>query len=204
MYLQLQPSEQDTRYRGWLQNEGHPEECPCIDCCCLREGWHFWNKKLDGAALADRDGVPVRGRDGWVLPPGWDGRVTDSHSHWRLPGYIRIGEEYQGYNFELVHIRPVVYRCERSSGDRWSRPGAKDVLWLFRKWGHWVAGHANEKAKQIQDVLDKARLVWSTDADIPRIEGYCVWMWVDNDASNKAQSVIAPWWRGYCRTREIP
>ena len=31
-------------FLGWLDNEGHPKECDCIDCRCLREGFRKWNR----------------------------------------------------------------------------------------------------------------------------------------------------------------
>ena len=196
-------SEEDARYHGWLQSEGHQDECSCTDCSCLREGWHFWNDSLDGADAAAGHGVPIRGRDGWVLPPGWEGRVDDSTTDPDLPKWIRIGRKLQGYNFELVHNRPVVYRCVRSSDDKWSRPNTNDVLWLFRKYDQWVAGHADKETGQIQDVLDEAHLVWSTEAQLPWIEGYYDWRWVDNDRSKEAQEVIAPWFCGTFGTHEL-
>ena len=93
------------------------------------------------------------------------------------------------------------YECWRSSGDQWSRPGANDVLWLFRKWDHWVAGHADKETKQIQDVLDKARLIWSTSALCPWLVGVYDWRWVDNDASALGHTVIAPWFCGTLDTQ---
>ena len=176
-----------------------------MDCCCVREGWHFWNKNWDGADVAAEHGVRIRGRNGWVLPPGWEGRVDVSITHPDLPKWIRIGKEYDGYDFELVHIRPLVYRCVRSSGDRWSRPGADDVLWLFEKGNCWVAGHADKEAKQIQDVLDEAQehLVWSTRVQCPWTEGYHEWMWADNDASHVALGALVVGRPGTFRTRRL-
>ena len=176
-----------------------------MDCCCLREGWHFWNANLDGAAEAAEFRTRIRGRDGWVLPPGWEGRVDDSVTHPDFPKWIRIGEEYYGYDFELVHIQPLVYRCVRSSGDRWSRPGTNDILWLFWKCEQWVAGHARKETEHVQDVLDEAqeRLVWSTRARWPWQEGNHEWMWVDNEASNVALRALVSWFSGTFSTREL-
>ena len=158
---------------------------------------------MDGADTAAEHGVPVHGRNGWVLPPGWEGRVNDSITDPDLPKWIRIGQKHHGYDFELVHNRPVIYRCVRSSDDRWSRAGTTDILWLFRKYDQGVAGHADKEMKQIQGVLGQARLVWSTEAQMPWIEGYYDWRWVDHDSSKAAHAAIAPWFCGTFYTREL-
>ena len=147
----------------------------------------------------------VRGRDSWDLPPGWEGHVDRSVTRRDFPKWIRVGDEYYGYDFELVHIQPLVYRCRRDSGDRWSRPGANDILWLFWKCDQWVAGHADKKKKLVRDVLVEAqrRLVWCTRELAPWTEGDHEWMWVDNEASNVALRALVSWFSGIYSTREL-
>ena len=133
--------------------------------------------------------------------------MDEAVTHLDRPRWIRLvgpDSECHGYDFQLVHNQPIVYRGMRSSRDRWSRPGANDVLWLFHKCGMWVAGHADKDTKEIQDVLQEPRLIWATNARRPWLEGNCVWSWVDNDASSAANAVIAPWICGMFRTSELP
>jgi hypothetical protein len=184
-------------------NLHHLNDCDCLDCRCCREGFRQWNLNLDGADIAARHYVRIRGRDGCVLPPGWGGEVEEGLKHPDLPKWIRIGHERYKYNFKMVHAKPLVYRGIRSSDDRWSQPDACEVLWLFRKWGRWVCGHADKDEKSMKRILGSCRLVWSTDAYLPVAPGAFALYWVDNDKSRTANAMISPWLCGTFATHEI-
>lgn len=162
-----------------------------------------WNLNLDGAKLAALFHSNVFGRDGWVMPPQDDGVVAEDIHHPTLPDWICIGAEHDEYNFKLVHAWPLVYRCTRSSADRWSQPGPNDVLWLFEKCGTWVAGHANRDTTRICMMLEDWRLVWSTTSLLPVLPGEYDWYWVDAGSSRTLKTVVSPWFYGQCRTQEI-
>ena len=195
---------QNVPFLGWLDNKGHPKECDCVDCRCLREGFRRWNRNLDGAEVAARFGLPLPNRDGlWILPPGWDGCVHERGLDPDMPQWIRIGPEHRDYNFKLVHMRPLVFRGTRSSDDGWSQPHPNDVLWLFQKYEEWVAGHADKSLKQILHVLEEASLVWSTTARAPWLPGSYWWWWVDTDATDAARVLKSPWSCGTFTTSKL-
>ena len=191
-------------FLGWLGHKGHPQECDCLDCTCVRDGYRKLNRNLVDAEVAATLGVRLRSRDGpWILPPGWDGCVHEQGLDPDMPQWIRIGPGQHEYSFKLVHMRPLVFRGTRSSDDGWSRPRPNDVLWLSQKCNEWVAGHADKSLRQIPHVLEEASLVWSTTARTPWLPGSYWWWWVDNDTTNAARILESPWFCGTFATSKL-
>ena len=135
---------------------------------------------------------PRAGRDAWTTP---------SHTRTYPSGSASVKSTMVTTSSWSTISHWFTAACVAAVTDG-QRPGANDILWLFRKWDHWVAGHANKETKQIQDVLDEARLVWSTRAQRPWTKGYHDWGWVDHEASKLTHALRATWFCGSFRTRE--
>jgi hypothetical protein len=80
-----------------------------------------------------------------------------------LPAAIFIGTRRQQFFYNLVALEPVVYRATRSSDDGFPPAADGEVLWLFKRDGLWVAGHAPQDCDSLDEILTTSKLVYATE-----------------------------------------
>lgn len=80
-----------------------------------------------------------------------------------LPGMIFIGTRRQQFYYNLVALDPAVYRGTRSSDDGFPPAADGEVLWLFKREGLWVAGHAPQDCDSLAEILTSSKLVYATE-----------------------------------------